>query len=350
MQINTKLPSSRLLMTLFICMLSIILLQNYNFAYSFTFNVISVLISFTIIFLFYIPTSIIKKKTNLDFLSFANSKTPAAIVFISAFYCIYFVYAITYFLFIYADMFVNKLNKEANIYIVTLLLLVTAVYAAYKGVNAITRYSIFIFVFTIISLLIIFSGNISNIDFINNSFEFTSEKSNLINNVSYFLTPSFSVVIFASVSEYTKNFKIRQIVLTIGLTFIVFILSLFFLSFCLGDYAFQQSYQFYLLSKIAHIGVISGIESFYLAFVTATVFLTISLMLTGITKSTGKSDNISIILMFAIIIAIFFVCVVRLEGLSEILLNHTVLNTLSFIGAVIIPTMYLLVYRGKMNV
>ena len=186
MQINTKLPSSRLLMTLFICMLSIILLQNYNFAYSFTFNVISVLISFTIIFLFYIPTSIIKKKTNLDFLSFANSKTPAAIVFISAFYCIYFVYAITYFLYIYSDMFVNKLNSEANIYVVAFLVLLTAVYASSKGVNIISRFSILIFAFVIISLLIIFGCNIPNINFQNNSFILNDKKSSLINNISCF--------------------------------------------------------------------------------------------------------------------------------------------------------------------
>ena len=352
MQKNIRFSSIRLLITLFVSMLSIMLLQNYRVLYSnyFIFNAVCIIISFFIIFLFYLPTSIIKKRTDLDFLSFAHLKTPYAIIFISAYYCIYFVYAITYFLYIYSDMFVNKINKEANIYVIAFLVLFAAVYASSKGVNVISRYSIFIFSFVIISLLIIFSGNIPNINFDNNSFVFISEKSSLIDNVSYFLIPSFSAVIFAGTSEYTKKFKVRQVAFSLAITLIVFILIIFFISFCLGSYVFQQSYQFFLLSKTAHLGVVSGIESFYLVLVTAVIFLTVSMMLTVIAKSTGKENNIRILLMFALIISILFICINKFENLSKVLLNYTVLNIMSFIAAGIIPSIYLLIYRRRMYV
>ncbi len=345
MQTKIKFPATRLMITLFISMLSIILLQNYsvNNSTSFIFDVACVLIGFLIIFLFYAPSIIIKKRTNLDFLSFAHLKTPSAVVFISAFYCIYFVYAITYFLYIYSDMFVKKLNSEANIYVVAFLVLGATVYAAYKGVNAITRYSIFVFVFAIISFLLVFLSNVTNLNFENFSINFTGNSKCLINNLSYFLIPSFSAVIFAGVSGYTKKFKIRQVAISLVFTALIFILSLFFIRFCLGGYAYQQPYQFFLLSKTAHLGVVSGIEGFFLALVTTTVFITISLMLTCITKSTGKTGNIWIILMFALIIVIFFICTVEFESIKSILLNHMILNIMSFIGAVAIPSIYLLI-------
>ena len=213
MQKNFRFPATRLLITLFISMLSVILLMNDRNYKSFTFDAVCILISFFIIFLYYLPSSIIKKKTDLDFFSFAHLKTPSAIVFIASFYCIYFVYAITYFLYIYSDMFVNKLNSEANIYVVAFLVLLTAVYASSKGVNIISRFSILIFAFVIISLLIIFGCNIPNINFQNNSFILNDKKSSLINNISCFLVPSFSAVIFAGTSEFINKFKIKKIAL-----------------------------------------------------------------------------------------------------------------------------------------
>ena len=230
MQTKIKFPSKRLLLLIFLAGVSVILLESFEIpkGTSFLFNLLTLICGLSITALFFIPSAIIKSRTDLDFMSLAHIKTPNAIIFISAFYCLYFVYSAEHFLVKYCDMFSKKLNSEANIFAVALVLLAVCIYAAYKGTNAIARCSIFIFVFSFIVFVLIITGNISNLEINATNFSFSGQKTDFINHTSFFLTPAFTAVIFAVLSGYTKNFRPRQIVYSIIITTIIFALILFF--------------------------------------------------------------------------------------------------------------------------
>lgn len=351
MQTKIKFPSKRLLLLFFLAGVSVILLESFEIpkGTSFLFNLLTLICGLSITALFFIPSAIIKSRTDLDFMSLAHIKTPNAIIFISAFYCLYFVYSAEHFLVKYCDMFSKKLNGEANIVAVALVLLAVCIYAAYKGTNAIARCSIFIFAFSFLVLVLIFTGNISNIEINTKDFSFSGQKNNFINNTSFFLTPAFTSVIFAVLSGYTKNFRTRQIVFSVIITAIVFALILFFTTFALGEYAFAQDYRCFLLSKTTHFGNVGGFDSLYLSVSVLTVFLAISLILTCICKSTGKSSSLPIILIFSIIIFILFIYANNFDAAKELLINHYLFNILTFVSAVVIPTFYLIAFGRRLN-
>lgn len=351
MQTKIKFPSKRLLLLIFLAGVSVILLESFEIpkGTSFLFDFLTMISGFLITALFFIPSAIIKSRTDLDFMSFAHIKTPNAIIFISAFYCMYFVYTAEYFLLKYCDMFSKKLNSEANIFAVALVLLAVCIYAAYKGTNAIARCSIFIFVFSFIVFVLIFVGNISNLEINATNFSFSGQKTDFINNTSFFLTPAFTAVIFAVLSGYTKNFRPRQIVFSIIITTIIFALILFFTTFALGEYAFAQDYRCFLLSKSTQFGDVGGFDSLYLSISVLTVFLVISLILTCICKSTGKSSSLPIITVFSTIIFVLFICANYFNAVKELLINHYLFNILTFVSAVVIPTFYLIAFRRRLN-
>lgn len=351
MQTKIKFPSKRLLLIIFLSGVSVILLESFDLPEntSFMFNLLTLFCGFSITALFFIPSAIIKSRTDLDFMSLAHMKTPNAIIFLSAFYCLYFVYTAEYFLIKYCDMFSKKLNSEANIFAVAFVLLAVCVYAAYKGTNAIARFSIFIFAFSFIAFILIFTGNISNLEINTTDFYFSGSKSDFINNTSFFLTPSFTAAIFAVLSGYTKNFRSGQIIFSIVITALVFALILFLTTFVLGEYAFAQDYRCFLLSKTTHFGDVGGFDSLYLSISVITVFLVISLILTSICKSTGKSSSLVVVLIFTIIIFVLFICAYHLNAIKELLTNHHIFNIFTFISAVVIPTVYLIAFGRRLN-
>lgn len=344
-----KFPSKRLFLSLFLCTTIIILLQNYNMANSsFTFNIFSIFTGLFISFLFFIPPMLIKKKTQLDFMSFAHRVTPSAIIFVSAYYSLYFVYTIEYFLLSYTDMFVKKLNPDANKFVITLILLVVCLYSACKGINAITRSAIFIFAISLISYILIFSGLIPSLDFSHRSFEISGNATDFISNTMYFLTPSFTAVIFACVSCYTKNFKIRHSLLTLMFTAITFVVFTLFVYFGLGSYADNQEYQSFLLSKASQLGTVGGFDGLYLSVSTLSVFLIVSIIMCCIRKTLGEYSNNKNTITFGAIIFVLYICSGFFNSVEEILTDKLIFNILSFISAVVIPTIYICCFRRRL--
>ena len=135
MRANLKLSSVQLMISFFVFSSAVIILQNFYAASdtSFLMNLICVVLGVLIAFLFFVPSIIIRSQTKLDFMSFAHLKTPNAIIFTSAFYAMYFVYAAGYFLVTYTEMFNQKLNPEGNIYVIAFLLLSACVYAGHDN-------------------------------------------------------------------------------------------------------------------------------------------------------------------------------------------------------------------------
>lgn len=340
-----KIPSKRMFLSFFICLTAIILLGNYSFLeYStFTFNIFAVIIGLLLSFIFFVPSMFILKRTKLDFISFAHKVTPSGIIFVATYYVLYFIFVIEYFLISYLDMFVRNINPDANKFVIAFILLSVCFYSVCKGINAITRSAIFIFAISLVSYILIFSGLIDSLDFTHNNFEINGSKNDFISNTLYFLTPSFIAVIFAFMSGKAKNFKRNHIVYTLISVALIYLLFIFFVYFAIGDYAFNQTFQSFLLSKA------SQLDGLYLSITTLSVFMIISLITCCIKRTMGEYSNTKNIMVFTIIIFVMYLCSGYFNSVKEILTNAMIFNILNFVSAVIVPSIYILFFRRYLN-
>lgn len=321
-----RFSSKRFLLTLMLCACSVILLQNYSLSQSssFTFDLLCLICGLSVSFVLLLPSIIIKRRTNLDFITVANLAAPKLKIPIAVFYSLYFVFTAEYFLLPYTDMFRKKYYGQVTPCVIALLLLITCVYAALKGVNVITRFGIFLFAFALVTNILMFGGSISSLDFSLYGFELSGNASDFFQNTLYFITPAFIAVLYACLSGVTKNFKIKQAVFAIVFTGVKYALILFFVWFSLGDYAHKQEYQTFMLSRVAHFGSFGGIESFYLALATMSVFMIISLILFAVTKSVRREQDKKTVIIFALILFAAHICGTYLNSAKEIFTNTVI--------------------------
>ncbi len=352
MQSKVKFSSVRLMLTLFICSASMLMLYNIfgNERPEFLSQIISVPVGVAITLVYFVPSVIIKRRTGVDFISFVKQNTPSAIIFISAYYALYFAFLLTGFMLRYTDMFSSSLNPETSVYVLSFVLLLTGVYTAVKGINTISRISVFIFAFLLLAFLLIFGGNIANLDFNVNSTELKTDYNSLMSGIAFFSSVSFIAVIFAFTSQSIKKYRLRHTIITVFAIFIFAALIVFFICFSLGSYGCRQPYQFCLLSRTSDYGAMRGMESFYLAAASASIFVLISSLLTCVKHSVEAKSGKRVLLLFALSVYILFVCAGTFNSVKEILNSIYVLNILNFISAVLIPTIYIIIFRRRLNV
>ena len=212
MQTKTAFSSKRFLLALMLCACSIILLQNDDVAAntSFTSQLISVFAGLAVCFVLFLPAIYIKTHFNQDVVSLASEGGPKLKIPLMTVYACYFVYTALYFLLPYTEMFHTKYFPEVSPCLITVLLLVCCVYAALKGVNVISRFGVFLFVFAMVTNFLMFGGSISELDWAHCTFALSGGLGDFWQNVVYFVTPAFVIPIFACLSDGTRNFRLRQ--------------------------------------------------------------------------------------------------------------------------------------------
>lgn len=351
MQINFKFPSNRLLLSLFFCGSAVILLQNYNVSdnTSFLFNLICLATGIVLCCVIFIPSMVLKKKYNLDLVMLTRRMTPRLYYLIMAFYSAYTVYTAEYFLLRYTDMFHDKYFSDVGVNVIAFIMIAICLYSACRGVNIITRFGIILFAFALLCFLLIFSGGFQSLDFELHHFDFSGSAVDFISNTIFFLTPSFIAVIFAILCGYSENFKPRQIFVTLISLSVEFAAILFFVGFALGAYADSQSYQTFLMSKISQISGLSGIESFYFALATLSVFAVITLLLCCVNKEMGERKTVLNVTIFSIIILVLHICASCLDFVGEVLTNPLLFDLFNILAAFIIPGIYLLAFGRNKN-
>ena len=350
MQTKVAFSAKRLLLTLLLCSCSVILLQSFDLSprAGFLFHLICIAVGLAFSFLFFIPSVVIRVRTGFDFPTLVHCESPKLSPFLAVFYGAYFVYTAVFFLLPYTDMFCKKYFPETSPCFVAALLLISCVYAAAKGTNVITRFGIFLFVFALIANVLMMGGSVSSLSF-ESGVGLNGTADELFRGALYFVTPAFIAVIFGFLSGFTKNFRLRQVVLTLIFTGVKYTAIMFFVCFALGAYAYRQEYQTFVLSRVAHFGIYSGIESVYLALTTMSVFLIVSLFLCCVGKSVGQSGVLKHIICFAAVIFTLHTCAVYLRPVSELLTDTAVMVGFTFIAAVVVPCAYLIFGRVRLD-
>ena len=347
MQTKTAFSSKRFLLALMLCACSIILLQNDDVAAntSFTSQLISVFAGLAVCFVLFLPAIYIKTHFNQDVVSLASEGGPKLKIPLMTVYACYFVYTALYFLLPYTEMFHTKYFPEVSPCLITVLLLVCCVYAALKGVNVISRFGVFLFVFAMVTNFLMFGGSISELDWAHCTFAISGGLGDFWQNVVYFVTPAFVIPIFACLSDGTRNFRLRQPVFALLFTGLKYTAVVFFICFALGDYARRQGFQTFLLSRVAHFASFAGIESFYQGLSTMSVFMIVSLLLCSITRNAEENCRTKAIPLFAVLILAGDVVAAANNSVKEILTNPTLFAAITAAIAIVMPMIGLLIGR-----
>lgn len=345
-----KFSSRRLMLTLMLCACSVVLLQNHNVSprCSFSVNLLCMLGGLAVCAVLLIPSVIIKKRFDSDVPTLARQATPRLKIPLSCFYALYFTYVSSAFLLEYTDLFSHKYYPGVSPCVVGACLLGICVYAAFRGVNIITRIGIFLFAFALFTNALLFSGCVSSVDFQNGSFALSGTVGEGLGTLCYFCTPAFIAVIYGSVAGQTRDFRFRQPLLSLLFTAVKFALVMFFVTFALGSYAERQNYQSFVLSRVAHFGGFAGVESIFIALATVSVMMVISLSFCCIGRFAGRERTLKTPLLFAAVLMTVSLVSRMNNSVKEIFASPALLFALTVAAAGVIPTAYIFI-GGKKN-
>lgn len=344
---NSKSRYSQMMIALFVAMTGIILVQNYNFINkSYLSGVLSAIIGFVIFLVYIIPTRIISKKTDMSFIDFARRETPSATVFLSMFYALYFVYATVNFLLNYSSVFTSTENRKDAGFVVIFILLAVCVFASSRGIGAVARCSLFVFAFAVIAFVLIFGGNISNLDF--SDFKLDFDEAQLQYGSSVFAMTAFAAVIFGFF-EYNGRARARNIVYLVCGFAILLMLVVFFVFFALGNYGTMQNYQIFILSKAADFGNAGGIDSFHLSICAMSMFILVSLCFICIGRVVNKNKSIWCISVFAAISYLLYLTADYYNSVKEIIINPYVFGIFTALASFVVPMIYITLFWRRLD-
>lgn len=331
MQISVKFSSARLMLTLLLCGMSVILLENYNLAanQSLASRMLSIASGVGLCIVLFLPAAILRKNKNADICDVLKRKNRVTKTVFAIIFAVYLLFTSEYFLLKYTDMFTKKYYTDAPEWLIAVLFLAVCAYAAYRGANAVTRFSIFLFGLALIVYALIFGGAVGELKF--SGEELRGGCDGFINDLLFFVTPSFAAVIFSLTSGYTEKFRLRHIFISGAALAAFFAAEEIFERFALGAYANQQEYRFFLLSKIQRLGEIKGMEAMYMAVVTTSVFCLIALSVCAVNYTAGGNVLLNS-LVFPVILLVLHFCATSFISVREILSSVLVLDIFSAIA------------------
>lgn len=346
-----KISSNRMLITLLICMLPVILLKDISTTekQTFLYELVSILAGLATSAVLFCLVYLSQKYTKCADVRCLYRKTVVGSFVTALIYCVYFVWLISYILLKYSDMFSKKFNQNASLFGIGLILLIVCAYSSYKGANAIARCAMIISVITAVSLLLIFCGNILNIDLSVADFGFSGNRSGFFDFMSNTFSISFTAVIFLVLQNKSEKFKLRSVLVLFAAAFLIFTAFAFFIRFALGSYAYMQEYPGFLLSKSSLLGSVGGIEGLYLFVSTISVFILVSLCLCCIKKSAFNTNG-KHYLLFILPTAILLFCAQNIESVRDVLTNQIILNIMTVVVSLVLPAINLALYRRDTNV
>ena len=332
----TSVKASQLYISLIVASTAPLLLLRYsNFSVVSLWSQLAEFLIFSIILLlFFLPAYFLLKNTNEDIFIIAHRNTPFIAVFLSELYIAYFVFASVKILKNYSDMMTTAINSYANSYVISFYIMAVCIYAAIKGMGAVTRSGIFIFAIFIICFLIICFCNISKIELNNFILDFNGvlNKKNIFFNLVPILV---SAPIFAVLSGNTKGSKGKGLTVFVIMTIVITSVLAFFTTGVLGVFSAERRYSFFTLSKV------SGFDSLYLITSVASVILLIALLLVSINKSVNKNNSFFNTTIFSVLIYVLFICAENISIVSEIIYNEYIFLLVTFLFSIVIPLSYL---------
>ncbi len=312
MQNKYKLTKIQIFSILFLIPIIITLTYSKNFFYNQNNKIwdfiISSGVSYIVTFILIIPAYILYKKYP-DLNLFASCRLSKLNLTI---YTLYFIWASCYTVAIFRIFVLSILPYDSQIFLDTLLMFSLAVYAAFKGINAISRTSVIIAAIVFISLFVIWTSLSSKINVINYPHFAEDGMQCAINGSAYMVSRNFALPVFIILLPISKIKSGKVFLFWNTIIHLVFNIIILINTGALGNYLETQIFPFYAAARVAQIGVFRRLDTIHLGFFVTGILIVITLFfnifiesLSNIKKTCVKNTLIVLSLFLVLVFGCF---------------------------------------------
>lgn len=297
---------------------------------------VSMLLTWIILIPIYSLFSMDKKMNVLDNLGEFLGKVGFWLVLL---YVFYFLLVSFHTVSVFEKFIFNAINPPISVPFLTVLLLFSACYGAYKGIEAISRASGLILVFTVLAMIFFLISLISSIEPINYKPLMYDGTQSVFEGIKLLISQSSCIPAMAILLPMAKgNHKKGIIIWNVGV-YLVFVSLVMLVVGTMGDFAETQLFPVYTAAGIGKFGSFKHLDSLYLGIWISGIFIKLSLflMLTGegIKKIWGEEVRKKSIIIFGFLISLTSFFSDKLELLSSPFMTSFLIWFLMIISVVI---------------
>lgn len=316
-------------------------------------HMVSALVSFIINFLLIIPVYFLfKLDESMDILDNSYSVLGKFGNLISAVYAIYFLFICVHTLSLFKVFLSHVVNPPISTEILLSTMVVTACYAAYKGVEGLARTSGIILAFIILSIVFIGFSLVGNMEKLNFSPLLYEGYDSVLGGIMFMVSRSSFLPAMALLFPMAKGNIKRGIVVWNICIYSVIALAIFIMVGSMGDFIKTQLFPAYTAASIAKIGSLENLDAFYIGIWTMGIFvkLALFLMLAGecTKKIFGENIGRGFTIIYGIIMVFFGVLINKNSISAGIFSSNFLLLSVIFTG-VVIPIIFIILKKIKNN-
>lgn len=225
------------------------------------------------------------------------------------FYIIYYLLISFHTLAIFNNFIINTVNPPISLPLLSVILLVSSCYGAYKGVEALVRTAGFIFMATLLSVVFLGASLFSSVEAINFIPLFYNGSESFFEGLEYMISQSACIPALAVLFPLAKGNHKRGIIWWNSGVYTVFVIIIILITGTMGDFASTQLFPVYTAAGIGKFGSFRHLDVVYLGIWMSGIFLKLSLFLLlageGIKNIMGEKYRKISIIVFGALMAVF---------------------------------------------
>lgn len=316
-------------------------------------HLISAVIAYLLTFLLVIPVYLLYRRRpgmNLVDNAYFLLKKPVAVTVVAV-YALYFLLVSCYTLSLFDSFVANVMSPKIPILMLSIAIVITACYGAFKGIEALARSSGIVLIGVCIALIFLLCALMPEIEPENIPPFLYDGPQSMITGVCLMISRTSCIPVMAMLLPLVKGNVKKGIFFWNTSAYLVIAAMIFTIVGCLGDYLKTQVFPIYAATSIAEIGMFKRLDALFLGIWTTGLFVKIALFLYLISACTAriwgeKAGRLTILAAGAVTVAAS-VLLVESRDLSRVVYDWRFLLPCSLLVTLILPIVLLVVDSVK---
>lgn len=312
-------------------------------------HLLSAGIAYLLTFLLVIPVYLLYRRRpgmNLADNAYFLVGKPVAIAVVVV-YALYFLLVSCYTLSLFDSFVTNVMSPKIPILMLSIAIVITACYGAFKGIEALARSSGIILIGVCIALIFLLCALFPEIEPENIPPFLYDGPQSMINGTFFMISRTSCIPVMAMLLPLVKGNVKKGIFMWNTATYLVIAAMIFTIVGCLGDYLKTQVFPVYAATSIAEIGMFKRLDALFLGIWTTGLFVKMALFIYLIsacaTRIWGKKAGKITILSAGAVIVAASVLLVESRDFSRVVYDWRFLIPCTLLVSLVIPIVLLIV-------
>lgn len=310
-------------------------------------HLLSAVISYFLTFLLLIPVYLLYRKrkdmTLADYSYFLFGNYAVGIILL---YVAYYLLVSCSTLSLFNTFVSNVMDPKIPIWGLSIAVMVTACYGAWKGIEALARASGIILILICISLLFLICALIPEVETTNFTPLLYDGPQNMLTGVCFMISRTSCISVMAMLLPFVKGSVKKGILAWNTSTYLMIFLILFTIIGSLGQFLKTQVFPIYAAASIAEIGMFKRLDALFLGIWTTGLFAKMALFLYLVSlcihRIWGAVAARWSILISGAIVVIGSVMLTESRGVAQIVYDWRVLLPITLLVILVIPVVLLI--------